>query len=282
MAEPPITIQAAHYSGSNGTIYRIVIHATSPSMKGHESSKPGMARSTAQYFASPSSGGSAHYIVDSGKDEQHCVRDNIIAWHAPPNGHSIGIEICGEASYQRYDWLADEVYQGIVAAAERTIELCERHGVPKQQVDVSELKAGHRGICGHVDVAKAFGESDHWDPGPNFPWDYFMELVTGGSIGSGEIGEDWYDAMKDSDVVGEIKVSDRAYYQLQKDGGIRVVGANRKGIDNEPFHEYYIVANDGSAYTFGPNKNGGVFSYPGLPENARQGNRFFTSIHQGE
>src|SRR5580765_8703677 len=168
MSEPPINIQAAHTSsGSNSPCNRIVIHATSPGMTGHSSSKSGMARSTAQYFASASSGGSAHYVVDAGRNEEHCVKDSVIAWHAPPNSHSIGIEICGEASYQRFDWLSNEVYQGIEAAAERTKELCERLNVPKVLIDVSELKAGHRGICGHADVAKAFGESDHWDPGPN-------------------------------------------------------------------------------------------------------------------
>lgn len=277
MSEPPITIQAAHMSaGSNTPVNRVVIHATSPGMAGHESSQPGMARSTAQYFASPSSGGSAHYITDSGEDEQHCVPDNRIAWHAPPNSHSIGIEICGEAVYNRPDWLAENVYPGIEKAAQRTVELCERFDIPKQFLDVSALRSGQRGITSHADVAEAWGESNHWDPGPNFPWDYFMDLVTGGSSTA---GGDWYDSMNDNDVVGEIKVSDRAYYQLEKAGGVRVVGMDRQGIGAEPFHDYYIVANDGNAYYFGPDKNDGVFSYPGLPENARQGDRFFTTIH---
>jgi len=28
-----------------------------------------------------------------------------------------------------------------------------------------------------VDFTNAYHESDHQDPGPNFPWDYFMQSV---------------------------------------------------------------------------------------------------------
>lgn len=279
MSEPQITIQAAHYSsGGNSPVNRIVIHATSPTMSGHSASQPGMARSTAQYFTSSSSGGSAHYIVDAGGDEQHCVRDKDRAWHAPPNGNSIGIEICSESTYGRADWISRDVFPAVELAARRTRELCDRFGVPLEKLTAGDLASGRRGICSHADVSQAWHESDHWDPGTSFPWDQFMELV-GGSGSS--TGGDWYDEMKDTDVIGEVRVSDRALYQLEKGGGVRVVGGDGRGIDAEPFHTYTITGNDGSRYTFGPDRNDGVFSYPGLPAGARQGNRFFTNITVG-
>src|SRR4051794_32370249 len=109
MAEPPITLQAYHVTaGANAPIHRIVIHATAPGLKGTAASANGEARSTAHYFQSHTSGGSAHYIVD-GKDEEHCVHDHAIAWHAPPNTNSIGIEICGEAHYTALQWSTAEV-----------------------------------------------------------------------------------------------------------------------------------------------------------------------------
>ncbi|MCW2765940.1 MAG: hypothetical protein JWO11_1899, partial [Nocardioides sp.] len=95
MSEPPITRRAVHDSGGGNTpVRRIVIHATCPGIGYPHASKKGAASGTAKYFQMRSSGGSAHYIYDSSRREEHCVPDKIIAWHAPPNSHSIGIEIC--------------------------------------------------------------------------------------------------------------------------------------------------------------------------------------------
>ncbi|WP_446924560.1 hypothetical protein, partial [Klebsiella pneumoniae] len=52
---------------------------------------------------------------------------------------------------------------------------------------MADLKAGKRGVCGHVDVTDAWHQSDHDDPGPWFPWDKFMAVVNGGSGDSGEL-----------------------------------------------------------------------------------------------
>lgn len=84
----------------------------------------------------------------------------------------------------------------------------------------------------------------------------------------------------ETDVVDEIRVGN-AFYQLQADGGVRVVGTNRQPMDGVPFHDYYIVANTGQAYAFGPNRNNGEFSYPGLPKEAREGKRVFRRIFLG-
>jgi hypothetical protein len=39
--------------------------------------------------------------------------------------------------------------------------------------------SGPKGIVGHVDCTKAYPEDggDHTDPGPEFPWDVFLDLV---------------------------------------------------------------------------------------------------------
>lgn len=180
MTEPQITTLAAHISaGSNLPVSRIVIHATSPGLPPATfplSSSAGMARSTASYFHQESSGGSAHYVEDV-TNEEHCVPDYAVAWHAPPNPGSIGVEICAEVWYSREQWLGSDVWPAVTRAAARAAELAARFGVPTVRLTVGDLRAGRRGVCGHWDVSLAFQQSDHTDPGPNFPWDHFMAEV---------------------------------------------------------------------------------------------------------
>lgn len=181
--EPPITRRAAHDSGAgNKPIRRVVIHATCPGVGYPSASKKGAASGTAKYFAMKSSGGSAHYVYDSSRHEEHCVPENVTAWHAPPNQHSIGIEICGEASYTRSQWLSDKVWPAVEEAAARTRELCLRYDLPMRKLSVAQVKAGAEGVCGHVDVSRAFHQTDHTDPGSGFPWDEFMHLVNSGDV----------------------------------------------------------------------------------------------------
>ncbi|AZP38765.1 N-acetylmuramoyl-L-alanine amidase [Acidipropionibacterium acidipropionici] len=185
-------IQAAHHSsGSNLPPTRVVIHATCPEMGFPKASAKGRAVSTARYFQSASSGGSAHYVVDIGETVQ-CLGENVIAWHAPPNAHSLGIEICADGGsatsfsnpkvrYTRAQWLSPQVWPAVLRAAALTRKMCSKYGIPVVKLSASDLKAGKKGICGHVDVSNAFHQSDHDDPGPDFPWAEFMAAVKGGT-----------------------------------------------------------------------------------------------------
>ena len=186
MAEPAIGVRAlnsSHAVGDNPHPTRVVIHATCPEVGYPHASAAGLALSTAHYFAGGSAGGSAHYVCDVA-GEQHCVPDTTVAYHAPPNVNSLGIEICAEGgdyrqSYTREQWLADDVWPAVARAAARTRELCDRFGIPLVRLTSADLLAGRHGICGHVDVSKAWHQSTHSDPGPGFPWDRFMAAVTG-------------------------------------------------------------------------------------------------------
>ncbi|AKO60295.1 endolysin [Propionibacterium phage Kubed] len=192
-------IPAAHHSaGSNSPVNRVVIHATCPDVGFPSASRAGRAVSTANYFASPSSGGSAHYVCDVGETVQ-CLSEGTIGWHAPPNPHSLGIEICADGgshasfkvpghAYTREQWLSPQVWPAVEKAAILCRRLCDKHNVPKRKLSAADLKAGKRGVCGHVDVTDAWHQSDHDDPGPWFPWDKFMAVVCGGSgSDSGEL-----------------------------------------------------------------------------------------------
>lgn len=177
MAEPVITRRAAHDDGPhNLPINHITIHATCGGRGFPHESEAGVAQGTAAYFAKTSTQASAHYIEDV-EHEEHCVPDDTVAWHAPPNKGSVGIEICGEATYTRDEWLSPDVRPALERAAARTRELCERFDVPKTKIGPVELLKGWRGVVGHVDVSNAWHETTHTDPGPGFPWDVFMGLV---------------------------------------------------------------------------------------------------------
>lgn len=199
-------IQAYHHSaGSNLTPTRVVIHSTCPEMGYPKASAAGRAVSTARYFQSSGSGGSAHYVVDVAETVQ-CLKENVIAWHAPPSGKSLGVEICSDGgsktsfrnprvAYTRAQWLSPQVWPAVLRAAALTRQLCQKYSIPMVKLSASDLKAGRKGICGHVDVSNAWHQSNHDDPGPDFPWAEFMAAVKGGSTNPEEDDEmqqaDW-------------------------------------------------------------------------------------------
>lgn len=175
----------AHYtSGHNKPIKRIVIHSTvSPC-------KPGGALEIAAYFRTEAAGGSAHYVVDPEKVVQ-AAWDNTICWHAPPNQHSLGIEMCdipgplpgdkpGTARYRAakraWRWIKPEQRQMLHRTARLTAELAVAYRVPVAFLTPHDLRKGLHGITTHNNVSLAFGESTHWDPG-FWPQKHFMELV---------------------------------------------------------------------------------------------------------
>lgn len=165
-------VRARKHSGSQTKINRIVIHCTvSPTSRG-------WARKIANYFQSPSAGGSAHYVVDAGEIVQ-CLPDDIVAWHAPPNTGSIGVELCDWQKGKASRWQDDDHQSMLRLAAPLVRSLAERHDVPLVWLSPAELRAGKRGICGHVDISRAWGQTDHGDPhmGGPFPTSQFMSMI---------------------------------------------------------------------------------------------------------
>ena len=185
-------IQARHHGGHTNTpVNRIVIHSTCPDVGFPSASKAGRAESTAHYFQETDRSASAHFVCDV-SETVRCVPDDVVAWHAPPSEHSIGIEICSDGgartsfdnprhAYTADDWMSPLVWPAVARAAALTRQLCEKYNVPIRRLSVAQVRAGERGICGHNDVSEAFHKSDHDDPGPWFPWPEFIAAVKGGT-----------------------------------------------------------------------------------------------------
>lgn len=173
-------VQAKHYKrmATPRAITLVVIH----SAEGPE--RPDSAERLARFFVDPHGPkgpvvASAHYNVDCDSITQS-VREEDVAYHAGPvNGYSIGIEHAGYARQTREEWLDAYGLAMLDLSAKLVADICARHGIPIQRVTAEDLAAGRRsGICGHVDVTNGLtGGKGHWDPGPGFPWDWYLDRV---------------------------------------------------------------------------------------------------------
>lgn len=136
------------------------------------------AENVAHWFTDPRAKVSAHYTCDNDSVVQSVLERNI-AWHASQaNPWSIGIELAGRASQTAAQWADAYSLATLDNAARLVADVCVRHDIPIVWLTPEQLKAGRRGIAGHVDVAAAFnGGKGHWDPGPGFGREAFLELV---------------------------------------------------------------------------------------------------------
>lgn len=143
----------------------------------------------AGWFTNPNAQASAHYCVDDNSIVQ-CVNEGDYAWASGPTGNlnGIQIEMAGRAAQSRADWLDDYSRAMLERTAALTADICKRHDIPVRVLTDEQVAQGEAGITTHAALARVFRETDHSDPGPDFPWDFFMERVqahaggTGGSV----------------------------------------------------------------------------------------------------
>lgn len=120
----------------------------------------------------------SHNCVDDNSIVQ-CVLEKDVAWHAPgANARGIGIEHAGYAKQKREEWLDPYSAAMLEMSAGLVADICRRYSIPVVRPSVEELKKGARGIIGHIDATNAWSNGKgHYDPGPNFPWDWFLARV---------------------------------------------------------------------------------------------------------
>jgi hypothetical protein len=116
-----------------------------------------------------------HYTLRSsdGHIAQHLPMRNV-GWHAGNwyhNMHSIGLEHEGLAA-QGATWFTEAVYR---TSAELVRHLALEYGVPMDRAHI----IGHDQVPGH---SPARVRAMHWDTGPFWDWEHYMDLV-GAPIG---------------------------------------------------------------------------------------------------
>lgn len=120
---------------------------------------------------------SAHICVDADSIVQ-CVKDRHVAYAAPGcNSNGIQIELAGVARQTREQWLDDYSDKLLTKAAEAIAQYLVKFEITPRKLTDDELREGKSGIIGHDQCSRVFQQSDHTDPGPNFPWDVLLERV---------------------------------------------------------------------------------------------------------
>jgi hypothetical protein len=178
---------AYHFEGERlpSRIRYIVLHST----------EGGNAKSVAEYFTEPGSGGSANLVVDDFACYR-CLGDNVIPWGAPPlNTNGFHIEQCGYAAWSRARWLLHR--NTIRRAAYKAAVRMKWYNIPARVLTVEDLIADYYlpadvqaqnaanqgplrgGIVTHKTISAAYHESDHTDPGDGYPIDLFLRYVQG-------------------------------------------------------------------------------------------------------
>lgn len=146
----------------------------------------GSFQSIISWFQNPKSRVSAHYVVSREGKITAMVNEEDVAWQAGNwefNTRSIGIE--HEAYSGEKGSFTEEMYQ---ASARLVRALIAKWKIPPIHPEGGVLEP--KGIIGHNQVLnpkKDFcqncdfgGCSCHFDPGPHFDWNYYLDLITGG------------------------------------------------------------------------------------------------------
>ncbi|MFE7749129.1 peptidoglycan-binding protein [Streptomyces sp. NPDC057428] len=156
-----VAANSANYAtGRTATVDKVVIHVAQGSYAG-----------TISWFQNATSKVSSHYVVRSSDGQiTQMVRDKDTAYHAKTaNPSALGIE--HEGFIDNASWFTDTMYR---SSAALTAYLCDRYDIPKNRSHV----IGHSEAPGN----------DHTDPGANWNWTYYMQLVGGSGTSSGSDG----------------------------------------------------------------------------------------------
>ena len=158
------------YADQDGRKYGIAIHNTS---------NDASAEAEASYATRRPDRVSAHLYCDHDSVIQSLDTDSK-AGHAGSstgNENAVAVEITGFNHWSRDYWLAHVAWSKLGAAL---AQVCQRYDIAVRRATVDEMKANPRvrAFYSHDDMRRAWGGTDHTDPGPNFPWDRLFQAVS--------------------------------------------------------------------------------------------------------
>lgn len=150
----------------------VVIHTVESGEDG------GVAEAVAKAFADPARQASAHITVDT-DSEVRSVQDKDTAWAAPgANADGLQLELAGRAGQTTGQWTDPGSKAILERGAQVVAAWCKAYSIPAVHLTDGQLGGGRtKGIVGHVQVSTVFKRSNHWDPGPDFPWGTFLARV---------------------------------------------------------------------------------------------------------
>ena len=166
-------VEAKNYrKGRRAKVRVLVIHTAETPENGN------MAESIQSYCARREDKVSCHEAVDNNSVVSGVRPYDTAYTTGSINDYSYSWELAGRASQSKADW-ADEFSTAMLKlVAKRVAKAAVLWKIPVVKLSPAELKAGRSGICGHVDHTVAYEiKGGHWDPGPNFPWLMFLEMV---------------------------------------------------------------------------------------------------------
>lgn len=116
--------------------------------------------------------GSGYHAVTDGNGGYIEVADANAGPYAVPPLNKTWWHICmpGRASQTWDEWLDQLSRNHIRGVARFIVDKAAADGFPFHHLNSFNLLAGDRGYCSHASVSSAWGQSNHTDPGPNFPW----------------------------------------------------------------------------------------------------------------
>jgi hypothetical protein len=164
--------QAGGDGGPRSQTQCVVIHATDNTASDE---------AEASYAETRPDHTSAHFYSDEDSVTQ-ALDTSHVAYGCYPigNSRSVQFEISG-----RSNELTDASLRRVAPVVARA---CAEWGIPIRKVTPTELASGVKGICGHLDVTRAWGEGDHTDPGAYFPWPVFIAYVQNAASPAGVAG----------------------------------------------------------------------------------------------
>lgn len=170
--EDPEFIKAKYfYKGRDAKVELIVIHTMEAAEKSSTAERVG------RYFQNPGVAASTHYGCDDDTVVQYVYDSNTAYGCRNANKNGLHIEHAGYAKQDAGDW-GDEFSQKMLHnSAQIAAYLCNKFNIPIQRAEfksANDPTVVKKGFCGHADVPK---HGSHWDPGKDFPWGQYLELV---------------------------------------------------------------------------------------------------------
>lgn len=156
----------------NKPVQLIVIH-TAETLERNDS-----AENIGNYFKNIQRRASTHYGVDADTVCQYVYDSNTAFGCKNANSNGVHIEHAGRAEQTAENW-QDEFSQSMLKlSAQLAAYLCNKFNIPPRRAvfySKGDPEVIQTGFCGHNDVPL---HGDHWDPGPAFPWDQYLQLVS--------------------------------------------------------------------------------------------------------